>query len=558
MSERTAITGTSYRAADALVAALERVGARHIFGMPGSHTTTIYDALTRSPSIETILVRNEQAGAFMADGYARVTGEPGFVCTTAGPGATNALTGLGEAWADSIPVVLLAGQVNADRMDIECGAYHEVDLESIFRPVTKESVTVRDPGKVASTLVRVYGAATSGRRRPVALFLPQDLMRADASGGGSELAVASAPPAPLPLPLDLSALENAAEWLASAQRPLILAGGGALWSNAAGPIRTLAQRLGALVITSLNAKGLLDERDPLSLGHARSERAKVALEHADAMLAIGCRFTEVMTDWRRMRVPPCLVQIDLDPAQFGVNYPIVAAVQGDAAEAVEALARRVPSRKIDGWGPILQKAREARPKNPEWLIETLREVVPAEAPVFADACEIGYRMQTDWISYEPRRFFYPSNFITLGWAFPAAVGAGVALRGKAPVVSMSGDGGFLATAQELATAARYQLKVIVVVHNDSTLGAIKNIQRQTHEQRYRDVDLNNPDFVALSASFGVPASRVESPRALRNAVGEALARCGPTLIEVPDRWRQLRDLANRPQPDRPAEGEIEG
>ncbi len=156
---------------------------------------------------------------------------------------------------------------------------------------------------------------------------------------------------------------------------------------------------------------------------------------------------------------------------------------------------------------------------------------------------MGYRMQSDWTSHGPRLFFYPSNYITLGWAFPAALGAAVAQGGR-PVVSLSGDGGFLMTAQELATAARYRLRVIALVHNDSTYGAIKNIQDHVHEGRHKDVELNNPDFLGLAAAFGVPGRRASSPDELHSAVREALDRDGPSLIEVPDRWRYMRDVAN--------------
>src|SRR5262249_9589283 len=161
------------------------------------------------------------------------------------------------------------------------------------------------------------------------------------------------------------------------------------------------------------------------------------------------------------------------------------------------------------------------------------EVLPGDVPVFTDACEMGYRMHTDWIAHGPRQFFYPSNYITLGWAFPAAVGAAVA-RDTEPVVSVSGDGGFVMTAQELATAVRYRLRVIALVHNDATYGAIKNIQKGVHGGRYIDTDLTNPDFVQLAAAYGVPGSRADGPDELRAAVREALERPGPSLIEVPD------------------------
>jgi acetolactate synthase-1/2/3 large subunit len=516
--------------------ALACEGVRHIFGMPGSHSTTVYDAIARRDSFRTILVRNEQAGAYAADGYARVSGRPGVVCTTAGPGATNALTGVAEAWADSVPVLLLTGQVNADRMGVECGAYHEIDLEAIFRPVTKFCATLREPARVSELVGAAFDALTTGRPRPAALILPQDLMRQEV------IETVRVPPRlpRRPDPPDPDLLARAAALLSRAERPIVLAGGGALWSGAAGPLRELALRLGAPVVTSLNAKGLLDERHPPSLGHARSARAKVALPHADAMLAVGCRFTEVMTDWRRMPVPRDLVQIDLDPDQIGMNHPVAVGIVADASAALEALLPLVPERPASGWAAICDEARAARPSHPEWLIDALRDELPDDSPVFTDACEMGFRMHADWTSYGPRRFFYPSNYISLGWGFPAALGASVALGGSAPVASVSGDGGFVMTAQELSTAARYGLHVIAVVHNDSAYGAIKNIQRRAHDGLYRDVDLNNPDFLKLADAHGVASARAVDPDSFRGALRDALGRPGPTLIEVPDRWRLLR------------------
>ncbi|MGE3820163.1 MAG: thiamine pyrophosphate-dependent enzyme, partial [Isosphaeraceae bacterium] len=215
-------------------------------------------------------------------------------------------------------------------------------------------------------------------------------------------------------------------------------------------------------------------------------------------------------------------------------------IVGDARAVLLGLLRLIETRERSGWDAVLPLAKAARPTRPEWLIETLRETLPPEAVVFTDACELGYRMHTDWVARGPRRFFYPSNFITLGWGFPAAIGGAVGLEGAAPVVSVSGDGGFLMTAQELATAARYALRLIVVVHNDSVYGAIKNIQTRDHDGRHRDVDLNNPDFVALASAFGVPATRAPDAPEFAEAIQVALRRNGPSLIEVPDRWRPIR------------------
>ncbi len=525
--------------ADVVVDGLARWGVTHIFGMPGSHSTTIYDAIGRNGAISTVLVRNEQAAAFAADGYARASGRPGVVCTTAGPGATNALTGVAECWADSIPILLLAGQVNSAAIDQECGNYHEIDLEAIFRPVTKWCGTVRRVDQIPALLGCAFEAMTRGRPRPAALFLPQDLMRESCPVSAGLLAYPATPEPTVPA----DAIAQAATMLAQAERPIILAGGGCLWSGAAAEIKALAQRLEAPVITTLNAKGLLDERDSLSLGHARSARSKAALPHADLMLAVGCRFTEVMTDWRRLAIPRTLIQIDLDAMQLGMNYPVALGLVADARAAVRAIREALPARTArKGWGQLWEAARRARPANPEWFVDALRDALPGDVPVFTDACEMGYRMQADWVACGPRRFFYPSNYITLGWAFPAAIGAAVAAAGNF-VASVSGDGGFVMTAQELATAVRYQLRVIALVHNDGTYGAIKNIQRGVHAGRYIDVDLTNPDFVQLAAAYGVPGCRASGPDELKAAVVEALKRSGPSLIEVPDQWRFLRDLA---------------
>ena len=311
----------------------------------------------------------------------------------------------------------------------------------------------------------------------------------------------------------------------------------AVRSGRARPTRSRPSPVGSVrrSITTLNGKGLLDERSPISLGHARSVRARVVLPHADVMLAVGCRFTEVMTDWRRLPVPSRIVQIDLDPDQIGMNHPVVVGDRRRRRAACRRSVAALPSSTTPGrtgWGPLWDEARAARHPRPEWLIETLRSALPDDVPVFTDACEIGYRMQADWPSYGPRAFFYPSNYITLGWAFPAAVGAAAAL-GDRPVVSVSGDGGFVMTAQELATAARYRLRVIAMVHNDSSYGAIKNIQDRAHQGRYLDTELNNPDFPRLAAAYGVPGRQARTPRSWPRPSARPSTATGPRSSKSP-------------------------
>ncbi|MBM4077807.1 MAG: thiamine pyrophosphate-binding protein [Planctomycetes bacterium] len=238
-------------------------------------------------------------------------------------------------------------------------------------------------------------------------------------------------------------------------------------------------------------------------------------------------------------MPGPLIQIDIDPCQIGMNYPVTVGIEGDAASILRDLIEGLPATITTDWGDSIQKARTIRHPKPEWLIETLRQTLPDDAIVVTDACEMGFRMQTDFPSYGPRTFFYPSNYIALGWGFAASLGAAVA-KPNAPVVSVSGDGGFVMACQELATAVRYQLHVLVIVHNDQTYGAIKNLQRSRHDCRFHDTNLNNPDFVELARSFGVSACRVDNSHSFQQAIERFLEHKGPALIEVPDLWRNLR------------------
>jgi acetolactate synthase-1/2/3 large subunit len=239
-----------------------------------------------------------------------------------------------------------------------------------------------------------------------------------------------------------------------------------------------------------------------------------------------------------MPIPKTLLQIDIDSSQMGMNYPVELGICGDARTVLRAVIAGLPPR--DGiWKETWQRVRNAAQLKPEWLIEVLRAELPETAILFNDASEMGLRMQTDFPAYAPRTFFYPSNYATLGWGLPAAIGGAVG-QPERWTVCLCGDGGFLMTAQELATAMRYKLKLIVVIHNDSAYGAIKALQKSRHGARYSDVDLNNPDFVKFAESFGLPCCRASDAKEFADALRQALQQEGPSVIEVPDKWRQLR------------------
>jgi thiamine pyrophosphate-dependent acetolactate synthase large subunit-like protein len=516
-----------------LVECLYLHGVRRIFGMPGSHSTSIYDAICQHGRIETTLCRNEQAGAFMADGYARVTGRPGVLCTTAGPGATNALTGIAEAYSDSVPVLLIAGQINHDRIGQESGRYHEMDLESIFRPCTRFADTVLSNEEIPATLNRAFHAMLAGRPGPAAIFLPQDLMAAPA-----EAAAEASPAGLLRIQPNEAAIQSVVNLLSQSARPVILAGGGAISSGAGPELEELARKLDCPVMTTLNGKGAVDERSLYSLGHGRTRQARMVLRRADLLLAAGCRFTEVFTASWTLPIPKTLIQIDIQPDQITRNYPVTLGIAGDARSVLAAMLAAMPQRKGD-WSVTWRRARNARQLKPEWIIDTLREQIPESSIVFADASEMGLRMHTDFPAYAPRTFFYPSNYATLGWGLAAAIGGAVA-KPEGWTMCVCGDGGFMMAAQELATAVRYRLKLIVVIHNDSTYGAIKAIQNKRHESRYIDTELNNPDFVEFARSFGMTAYRADALQSFAAALRQARQADGPSLIEIPDKWRSLR------------------
>jgi len=542
MSESHVLTG-----AELLLECLMRAGVRNIFGMPGSHSVAVYDALQHytshnatGESINHILCRNEQAGAFMADGYARTTGEVGVLITTAGPGATNASTGIAEAYSDGIPVLLISGQVDSPRVREERGAYHEMDLQSFFAPITKWNTLVRRIEELPAALSEAFLHLRTPRIRPVQISIPQDLWSARAhrqllsqfalSGSSTDVARVGSP----------GAMQQALHMLRQAEAPIICVGGGVISASATSEIGDLAAKIHAPVITTTMGKGAIPESGPWSLGHARSLPAQEALQKADVMLAVGCRFTEVVTNRWQMHVPKRLIQVDIDPDQIGANYRVEVGIVGDAKRVIREILRETPPVDFSLWDKTLPDIQEARPAPRHWVISVMRELLPPETLVMSDTCEMGHTMETDFPVDFPRTFNYPANFISLGWGLPAAIGAQVGAP-EWPVVCVCGDGGFLMTGQELATLSRYHLPVIIVLHNDNAYGAMKRIMRNHYESRFFEVDLNNPDFVQYAESFGVRACATNTEASFSAALRTAIRRREPALIEVKTHWEDWRE-----------------
>jgi thiamine pyrophosphate-dependent acetolactate synthase large subunit-like protein len=518
-----------------VVDTLRAEGVTHVFGIPGVHNLAVYDALLRQTAVAHVLARHEQGAAFMADGYARATGRPGVVLVTTGPGATNALTPLAEAYASSVPVVVLMSDVATGLLGREVGALHEVVHQiACFRPVTRFAETVTEAADIPTTLAGAFDLLRSGRPGPVALSIPHDLL-------GATLEASPPPGGGRRPPCHVEEIGEAARRLGRATRPLLIAGGGVIAAGAERALEAVARRLGAPVVTTVMGRGALDEDDPLWLGVLPNRRAtEAAIGAADVVLAVGCRFAHRSTQGLllnlRFGAHQALLHLDLDPAVIGRLFKPELGVVGDARDGLERLLAALgPGAPASGWDHAwLAELRRA--KSPRYTAElaafmhALRAAVPRDGIVVCDQTGVNYWMEWHFPVHAPRTFLYPIGSATLGYALPAAIGAQVA-RPDRPVVAVVGDGGLMFSVGELATAVKYRLPIVVVLVNDDRYGAIKWLQERMFG-RWGEADLANPDFVQLAHAFGAHGERLPGVDALPGAVAAGLRRDRPTLLEL--------------------------
>jgi acetolactate synthase-1/2/3 large subunit len=520
-----------------VVEALRAEGARHVFGIPGVHNLAVYDALLRQSAVEHILARHEAGAAFMADGYARASGRPGVVLVTTGPGATNTLTPLVESYAGSQPVLVVMSDIAAPLVGRNLGALHEVPNQiGCFRPVCRWADVVRDARDIPAAVQGAFHLFRTGRPGPVALSVPTDLL-----AGEVEARLAPSGPDRRP-PCDVGLVAESARRLRAARRPLLVAGGGVIAAEAGPALLRLAERLEAPVVTTVMGRGAITEAHARWLGVLPNRRAtQAALETADVVLAVGCRFAHRSTQGLLLRLTfrpdQVLLHLDLDPTVLGKLFPPTVGLVGDARDGLERLLDALgPGTGASDWDwAALRGAREARSPRctatVEGFIRILREALPADAIVVNDQTGVNYWMEWHFPVLGPRTFLYPVGSATLGYALPAAIGARLACPDRA-VVAVVGDGGLLFSVQELATAVKYRLPVVVLVVNDGRFGAIKWLQERLFG-RWGEADLANPDFPALARAFGAEGVRVDGLGALPGALEKALATPGPTVLELP-------------------------
>lgn len=515
---------------EALVRSLYQEGVRVVFGLPGVQLYGVMAALRAEPRIRFVHTRHEQATSFMADGYARAGGSFGTALVVPGPGLLNAMSGLSTAYAASSPVLMISGQIPRDSIGRDIGLLHEVnDQQECIRPVTKWRRRVLQVTDVPAAVREAVIQLRSGRPRPVEIEMPPETME-------DEALVELLPPVEVrPQVPSARDLDRAVEALLAARRPLIYAGGGVHLSGAHEALGQLAEHLQAGVAQSAEGKGAVSDHNSLSLGAAlwRDSALRAHIQDADVVLAVGSRLALVT-----FKPGTRIVQIDADAQEIGRNHQDTLGLMGDARATLEALLERLraatgprPSRKAEHEALRARMAAENTMEPNASIIKSLRAGAPENTILIAGMTQIGYYSRPFWPVYEPRTYLSSSYSGNLGYAYPVALGAKVA-RPDRPVVSVSGDGGFLFNAQELSTAARHRINVVAVVFNDDSYGNVARDLDESWGGQY-GAELRNPDFMKLADAYGVVGMRAKEPTEVGRLVREAIEMDRPALVEVP-------------------------
>lgn len=518
----------------ALIKSLYREGVRVIFGLPGVQLYHAMDPLHDEPEIQFIATRHEQATSYMAAGYARASGHIGTAFVVPGPGLQNAAAGIGTAYATSTPILVVAGQIQRDLIGMKRGVLHEVDDQlDIVRPITKWTRRILDPAQIPAAVHEAFFHLKTGRPRPVEIEIPPETLAETA-----EITLLD-PEDYTPLMPFPDCLEQGAKILAAATYPLIWAGGGVISAGASKALQQIAEYLQAPVIVTEEGKGAISERHYLVLGTPKY-RGKDALNEilaqSDVILAVGTRLATP-----HLLQGQYVVHIDVDEEEIGRNYARTFGIHGDARLTLEKLYTEItqliparPSRQAELEGVkarrLLDSLAQVEPQRS--YLQAIRTAIPDDGILVAGMTQMGYYGNVYYPVYHPRTYLTSSYYGNLGFAYPTALGAKVAQPDRA-VVAISGDGGFLFNAQEMATAVKYKINVVVVVFNDNAYGNVLRDQITQFKGRTIGAELHNPDFLKLAEAYGVRGVRVSGPAELEVQLREAVHWDAPALIEVP-------------------------
>jgi acetolactate synthase-1/2/3 large subunit len=537
---------TMMKGAEALMRALEKEGVEFVFGLPGGANLPIYDALVDA-KIRHILVRHEQSAAHMADGYARIKRKAGVCFATSGPGATNLITGLATAYADSSPMVAVTGQVPLEMIGKD--AFQETDIIGIANPCTKYTFQPRKSVEIPETVKKGFYIAESGRPGPILIDIPKDVQQETQDiEFPNFIKVRGYNPA---VESDLSTIGKAAELLMSAQRPIIMSGGGVNLAGAFSELQVLAELLLAPVVTTFKGKGSFPENHPLAMGpigmHGHAEANKIILE-ADCILAIGARFSDRSVGrFDEFGKGMNIIHMDIDPAEIGKNKSVDVAIVGDVKSSMKTMIKILNKKivKRSDEQPWLKRRKELidyyaesikdypRDLTARKVLKKLRQVLPNNSIVTTEVgqCQMWTSLHFDVIS--PGTFFSSTGLGTMGFGFPAAIGAKAA-RQNVPVVDIAGDGSFNMSENSLAVSVLENLPVIVILLNNYMLGMVAQWQRTFYNRRYEGVHLHNcPDYGKIADAYGAQGIKVQSISELDVAVKSALKSNLATVIDIP-------------------------
>ena len=518
-----AVKGPRMSGAEIFVRSLEAEGVEVVFGHPGGAVIKIYDEMARlKPRFEHVLVRHEQAGTHAAEGYAKATGKVGTVLVTSGPGATNTVTGIADAFMDSVPIVVFTGQVPTPLIGGD--AFQETDIIGVTRSITKHSFQVRRAADLAPTIKAAYHIARTGRPGPVVVDLPKDILVEEAVFEYPEAVTLRGyrvPEAPA-----AGKIRQAARMIRQAERPLLYVGGGTVNGNASELLTALARKARIPVTMTLHGLGAFPANDPLSLGMLGMHGtwyANMAVQHCDLIIAVGARFDDRVTGKLEAWAPHAkIIHVEIDPSCVSKNVYADCAVMGDVRRVLEALLPMVEPKDTGAWLERIEAWKARCPLTferdgrlrPQYVIHRLSERAGDNAVVTSDVGQHQMWTAQFFTFVRPRAHITSGGLGTMGFGFPAALGAAMGLRGSGvTVVSINGDGGFLMNAQELRVAAGRRLPLKIAVMNNGYLGMVRQWQELFHEERYSHTGLadTNPDFVKLAEAFGCVGLRAATP-----------------------------------------------
>ncbi|MGN1363234.1 MAG: acetolactate synthase large subunit [Methanobrevibacter sp.] len=520
---------------EAIIKALKEQGVDTIFGYPGGTVIPFYDSLY-DDDLNHILVRHEQCAAHAAEGYARASGKVGVCIATSGPGATNLITGIANAYMDSSPIIALTGQVSSNLIGND--AFQEADIMGISMPITKHNYQIKDIDNIPSIIKSSFNIAETGRPGPVLIDIPKEMQENELNKYSTSLI--KTPGYNPTIKGNIKQVKTACKLISKAKNPIILAGGGVIISGASGELQKFAKTIKAPVVTTLMGKGAVPEDEDYSLGMLGMHGRLVAnknINKADLLIAIGTRFSDRTTGRLDQFLPngTKVIHIDIDPAEIGKNVDVDIPIVGDAKNILKMFNNELKSYKPNNnainWFKNLEiKKQELIPRTnyddvplmPQRVIKEISEALTDDSIVTTDV-GLHQMFAAHYFNVnKPRKFISSGGLGTMGFGFPAAIGAKVACEDD-PVLAIVGDGGFLMVCQELATVREYDLPVIVTILNNRKLGMVYQWQSLLYDERLSETDLGNvPDFVKLAESFNINAERITQPGETKKAVQKAI------------------------------------